>query len=128
MIDLPPAALLRAHVGRRPEEEAAQGLLPCLVRRDDGDPRLGPSPFGGSRPDPRELRDAEVEDLDEGVPFLVQGGKTFPGLEVAVDDPLGVRATARPRCDLLDDRHDLLELERAGATEAVSSGPRSGAP
>src|SRR5206468_7864013 len=88
-------ALLRAHVRRRADDEAGARLVRLTA-------------VAG------ELGDAEVEQLDEVLVAAARAQVQVLGLQVAMDDALGVRRRQR-RAALLHDVHGLLEAETGAA-------------
>ena len=93
------ARLLRRHIAHRTHNGSRVGLGP-------GQGRHGGQP---ARFRLRELRQAEVEDLDESVP----GDHHVLGLQVAVDDPRRVRLR-EPRGDLRSDADGAPDREGLG--------------
>ena len=94
------ARLLGAHIARRPEDHVLAGR----ERR--------------ARPERlRRARDAEVEELHEQAPVLVLREEHVRGLEIAVEDLLGVGLAERA-CHLHHDRGGLREIELAASLDA----------
>ena len=94
---------------------AAGGLLGrhVLGRAEHG-ARAGQARLGGAPPSAGgDLRDAEVDDLDEVGAAVAIGQEHVLGLEIAVDDALVVRGAERAR-DLRGDPDRAQRRERCG--------------
>ena len=105
LVDRLPARLLRAHVGRRPENH------PVTRAADAGSRRLCQIRAGGIAA--RRLRQAEVEDLDDAVGRDLDVGR----FQIAVNDALLVRRFQR----LGDLPRDRQRLARSGSVPARSA-------